>query len=632
VALRIKKEGRVNQFLILFSGVVFLIGSILIYLFILRGVYGRFGFADLLPNANTLKNLLYGGKPTVGILYSRYTENILPEGSTWLNDNISSWKKFLDNSGYKFEIVYDHDVELGKENKFKMLILPGSKSLSDREIIELKKYVSGGGSIFATSGTASYSEDGKWRGWDFFSEVFGLKFSKEIVRDEFTKIHTLRGGLAITANIPAGYPLKVATWDQPIAVEVLDPRTTQASFWYNYKMQDGLTRDEIKKSAGIVYGNYGTGRFVWMGFEINSVIGVQEDYIFFDRLFTNCADWLTYKPVVFVRDWPANYSAAAVIMPNLTKDAQNINNLLPILGTEKIQATFFVDPAIIQTNPGIIRAISNYGEIASLTDVGYLTSVMDTTNKLYDLNTQFDKDSEAKNSLEALTGSKVIGNAPYYGIYDQNSIRALIKANYKYVYTDSLTDRSVPKAIIRGDSLLVSMTKTGRDDYEIIRDLGLTDPDFQFYTYQEDMDRILFVGGLYTMKFHSEFQCKAENTGVIRKVIGDLKKKGYWITTAEEIENWWARRNYVEVRVNKRGDSRIDLTISNPGKQSITGLVLQLDISEPASNLTMSTEIIGTKLAKYEYDKVNRIIYVYVNDLDEGESRTYYFDYYKPNT
>jgi hypothetical protein len=188
-------------------------------------VYGRFGFAEMLPNANSLKILLFGGKPSVGILYSKYTENALPEGNTWLNDNVTSWKRFLANAGYRYAVIADTDIELGHANNYKMIILPGSKVLSDREIIELKKYITGGGSVFATSGTASYSDNGKWRGWDFFSEVFGVKFSKEIDRDEFTKVHTLRGGLAISANIPTGYPLKVATWDRPISVEVLDPRT-----------------------------------------------------------------------------------------------------------------------------------------------------------------------------------------------------------------------------------------------------------------------------------------------------------------------------------------------------------------------------------------------------------------------
>jgi len=629
VEIKSRARSGISQGLILLSGLIILLGAILIYLFILRGVFGSFNAAELLPNPNMIKNVLGGGKPTIGVLYSRYTENMLPQGSTWLNDNINTWKKVLNSNGYNFDIIADSTIELGLESKYKILILPGSRSLSDKEIVELKKFINNGGSIFATSGTASYSDNGKWRGWDFFSEVFGLKFSKEISNTEVTKIHTLRGGLPITANIPAGYPLRVATWDRPMSVEVLDPRTVQVSFWYNYRLQDGLTREEIKKSAGIVYGTYGYGRFVWMGFEINSIIGEQEDYIYFDRLFSNSMDWLAYKPIAFAKDWPSDYSAAAILVPELSSST-NISGFLGILGSEKVKASFFVDPSLAK-NKGLIQSLPRYGEVGALVDIGYLASVNDTVNSLNDFDTQYQKLVNAKNTLESITNSNVIGCMPLYGIYNQNTISALIKAKYKYVFSDSLTDRSVPKTLIRGDSLIVSMTKTARDDYEIIRDFNLTDPDFQFYTYQEDVDRILFEGGLYALKLHPEYQLKPQNIGVVKKIIDDLKKKNFWITTAGQIENWWAKRNYVEVKVSKRGDTRVALTVSNPGKEAISNLVIQVDLNEDASNINLSAEIIGTKLAHLEYDKKNHIVYVYINDLNGGDSRTYYLDYTKPN-
>ncbi len=631
MAVATKKTGGVNQGLIILLGGIILIGAVLIYLFILRGVYGRFSTAELLPDTKAIKEIFYGEKPTIAILYSKYTENMLPQGSTWLADNISTWKKFLSTAGYSYDIIADSTIELGLEKKYKLIILPGSKSLSNKEIIELKKYLKNGGSVFATSGTASYTDDGKWRGWEFLSEVFGLKFSKEISRDEITKIHTLRGGLPITANIPAGFPLRVATWDRPMSVEVLDPRTTQASFWYNYKLQNGLSRDEIRKSAGIAYGTYGKGRFVWMGFEINSVIGAQEDYIYFERLFDNSLSWLSFQPIAIVRDWPSNYTAAAVVIPELSKSPQNIDNLLPILNAERIPATFFVDPSLAQSDKGLVRPLARYGEIGALVDIGYLASINDTVNKLNDYDTQLEKLTSAKNILETAVGQSVIGVMPYYGIYDANTINSAIKGNYKYIFTDSLSDRSVPKTIIRGDSLIVSISKTGRDDYEVIRDFGLTEPDFQYYTYQEDIDRILFEGGLYTFKLHTEYQCLPSNVGVVKKVVDDLKRKGFWITTLSQVENWWARRNYVEVRVNQRGTTRIALTVSNPGKHVINNLVVEVEMSEPAKDITLSTEIIGTLPAKYEYNKAKKTIYVYLNDLQSGESRTYYFDYLVPN-
>jgi peptidoglycan/xylan/chitin deacetylase (PgdA/CDA1 family) len=621
----------INNFLIISIGLIIVICSALIYIYILRGVFGNFGSASLIPESRVIQKVMYGEKTSVAVLYSKYTENMLPEGSTWINDNITTWKKFLSISKTTFDIISDEDVELGKHFNYSMLVLPGTKSLSDREIIQIKKYLDQGGSIFATSGIASYSSDGKWRGWDFFSEIFGVEFTKEIEKDEITKIHTLRGGLPITANIPSGYPLKVATWDRPMAAKVLDPRTVQASFWYNYRLEDGLVREAIKESAGIIFGTYGLGRFVWMGFEINSIIGVQEDYIFFDRLFNNCINWLKYEPIALVKDWPSGYEAAAVIMPSVTGQPDKLNNLLPILKSENVKASFFIDPFLAEENKTLLQNLTKHGEIGAIIDIGYLSSVNDTVNSLNDFDLQTEKLLNAKALIEAAAGTKVNGAVPYYGLYDPNTIQALINAGYKYVLTDSLTDRSVPKAIVKGNDMIVSMTKTARDDYEIIRDFGLVNTDFQRYTYQEDIDRVYFEGGMYLLKLHPEYQLTGDNISVVKDLIKDLKAKKFWIATASEITNWWSRRNYVELRVERRGEKRISLTVSNPGVNTVSSLIVEVYINDDAYGISLSSEIIGTRKANYKYDNVSKILYVYIEGLAKGESRTYYIDYNKPN-
>lgn len=620
---------RVNQFFIILTGIIILVSAILIYYFILRGVYGRFDTSDLMPNSEIVKNILFGKKAEVGILYSKYTENTLPAGSTWLSDNISTWKKFLGDANLKYEIISDQSIENGDHLKFKLLVLPGTRSLSEREVIQLKKYLEKGGSLFATGSVGTFSEDGKWQGWEFLNQVFGLRFSHEIKPDEFTKIHTVCGSLPVTANIPTGFPLKVATWDRPMAVEVLDPRTTQVSFWYNYRSDDGLVREEIKKSAGMAYGSFGLGRFMWMGFELNSIIGVQEDYIYFERLFNNSIKWLTYSPIAYVRDWPTGYDAAAVITPVLSNDIENVKNILPILKEEGITPTFFVDPASTESNTQLLKQISNYGEVAALVDVGYLASVNDRVNKLNSFEEQLNRINKAKESIEKITNSKVNGVLPYYGLFDQNTINAVINANLKYIITDSLTDRSVPKTIIRGDRRMTTMTKTARDDYEVIRDFDLTLPEFQFYTYQEDLDRVLFEGGMYIFKVHTEYQCRKDYAPVIRDIIKDLKKKKFWITTAAEIQKWYEKRDYIEIKTDRRGKTRVTLKISNPGIDAINNLVIDLDLNDRAKNISLGSEIIGTKQASIKHNPGSQMVYLYIDNLKPGESRLYYLDYDK---
>jgi peptidoglycan/xylan/chitin deacetylase (PgdA/CDA1 family) len=629
VAVKTPKKGSVNQLIIVVSGLVILLGSILIYLYILQGVFGRFDAKELAPNTKAVKNIFSGKKPTAAILYSRYTENILPEGSTWLSDNINTWKRFLTSNRIDFDIISDATIETAKLNSYELLVLPGSKSLSDKEIIEIKKFLQSGGSVFATSGIASYSSDGKWRGWNFINDVFGINFTGEISDESKTSTHTLRGGLPITANIPTGFPMQVATWDKPMSVEVLDPRTTQVSFWYNYRLQDGLVRQQIKKTAGIVYGTYGKGRFVWMGFEINSVIGLQEDYVYFDRLFRNCCNWLTYIPIAYVRDWPTGYDAAAIIAPTLSNEIQNISNIFAYLSDNNIKATFFVDPDEGEYDPNLISKLSQYGEISTVANIGYLSSISDTNNSLYKYSKQLKILTSAKQKLESITGTKVLGCLPYYGLFDQSTIKATIDAGYSYLLTDSLTDRSVPKTVIRGDKRLITMTKTVRDDYEVIRDFGLNNTDFQFYTYQEDVDRILFEGGMYIFKVHTDYQCKPENVSVVDEVIKDLKKKNFWITTGAEIEKWYSKRDYVEIRVDRRGKTRIVLTLSNPGEQQIDNLVIDVELNDSAENISISTEIIGTKIPVVKHDKNSKNLQLLINNLKGKESRIYYIDYDK---
>jgi peptidoglycan/xylan/chitin deacetylase (PgdA/CDA1 family) len=594
-------------------GLIVVVAAIMVFLFILRGVFGKFSVNELVPDSKVLKNVLLGREPNVAILYSDYTQNMLPQNSTWLQENITTWERFLGYGDNKFEIITDEEIEKGKHFEYELLILPGAISLSDREIIQIKKYLDKGGSLFATSGTASYSDGGKWRGWDFFSEVFGVKFSREIDDGDITKIHTLRGGIPITANVPTGYPLHIATWDNPIAVEVLDPRTEQISFWYNYRLEQGLVREGIKETAGMVYGKYGFGRFVWMGFDINSVIGVQEDYIYFDRMFRNCISWLQKEPIAFIKDWPSGFRAAAVLMPTFTDDVQNVRNLLPVLTNDNLEATFFVESNFAQNNSELIRYLAKFGEVAAMVDIGYLASVKDTINKLYHYEVQLDNLLNAKKTIEKITRKTISGFVPYYGLFDKSTVMAIANAGYDYLLTDSLTDRSVPRIVIKGDKRISSITKTARDDYEVIRNFGLHQPEFQFYTYQEDIDRVMFEGGLYVYKMHTDYQCKLENIEVVKDVIKELKKKKFWITTAERIYNWYKAKDYLEIRSEKRGGTRVAVTITNP--------------SDKADRISIETEVIGTKKATYSHQRGLEILHLYVDDLEAGESRTFYIDF-----
>ncbi len=575
MSIKRKKGLKVNYLIIFLSGLVLLVAGILVYLLIIQGVYGNYDVEEILPSKKNIEEIISTKGHTTAVLYSDYTQNLLPEGSTWLSDNIDIWETFLDGIKIGFDVIDDQDIERGELSNYKLVVLPGSKSLSDAELIEIKKYLENGGSIFATGGTASYSNEAKWRGWNFFTEVYGMKFNREIDPeiDKF-KIHTLRGNLPVTGGIPTGYTLNIATWDRPIYAEILEPRTTEVSFWYNFRREKGLVDEQIQKSAGISYGTYGKGRFVWYGFELNSVVGKQEDYIYFDKLFQGCINWLTYKATAYVKDWPAPYESAAIFTPTISNEFSNIKRLTGILSKYNYPATFIVDPYEAAQHPGIIRSLNKYGDFASISDIGFLDNAQDTVNKLYDEEVQSANILPGVDTLSKIIGSDVKGISPLYGFYDENTLQVMAKGNLSFLITDSLTDRAVPKKLIRGDKKILAITNTSRDDYTIINKFGLTEKKFQDYTYREDIDRVNFVGGLYVFKVHTDAQLRPEYAGEIVDVMKYLREKKVWITSIKELQNWWFRREGIEIRYETRSKRRIVVEVSNPKKSMADNFVV----------------------------------------------------------
>ncbi|KAF0151169.1 MAG: hypothetical protein FD143_2204 [Ignavibacteria bacterium] len=618
---------RVNYLIIFLSGLVLLITGALVFLLIIKNIYGNYEIKEIIPSKQNLDFFSSVKKEKAAILYSKYTENMLEPGSTWLRDNVNSWKERIRNAKLDYEIISDQTIERGEHYEYKLIVLPGAKSLSDKEIMHLKRYIENGGSVFSTGGPATYSDEAKWRGWDFFKEVFGMNFNREIKPEETYKVHTLRGNLPLTAQIPTGYTLKIATWDRPIYAEVLEPRTTQVSFWYDFRKEAGLVREGIQKSAGIAFGTYGKGRFVWYGFELNSVIGVQKDWINFERLFNNSVNWLVYHPTAFVKDWPNQYEAAMLILPTMIEQPHNASNIANIFGSSKTPFTYFIEPKLAMQNPKLVKSLAKYGEIGIIQDIGYISAPEDTINKLFSKDVQTASLKFASDSLSKISGKKITALMPLNGYYDDNTLLAMSATGFEFLVTDSLTDRSVPEVRFRNNRPIMIITKTARDDYEVVRNYGLVNTEFQRYTYEEDVDRILFEGGLFVFKVHSQYQLQPQYASVIKDVIKYAKSKKLWLTSLNELQTWWNRKGSVEVRYEPRSKRRIAVELNNPKNEKTDALVVQVNLNKRVKNVDVSSDMINTKIPKHSLSEDGQIIYFYLDKMEPHETRSLIIDF-----
>ncbi|MBU0474683.1 MAG: hypothetical protein KKF62_11025 [Bacteroidetes bacterium] len=621
---------RVNYPIIFLSGLLILIASILTFLLIIKNIYGNYELSEVLPTKENLQEYRYSDR--IGILYSNYTANMLGSDVTWVQDNIDTWKEFLKNMKIKYEVFSDLDLEEAKHQNYNLIILAGSKSMSDREVMEIKRYIDAGGSVLATGGVATFSDEAKWRGWDFFKETFGMKFTKELSPAEaLKKNHTLRGNLPLTAGIPTGYILKIATWDRPVYAEILEQRTTQVSYWFDYRGEKGLVDEQIRKSAGIANGTYGKGRFVWYGFELNSVVGNNEDYTNLAKLVKNSVNWLTYNPTSFVKDWPEPYDAASIYLPTIEENINNISAVKSTIEIYKKDVSIIVDGELSLKHVKEMSNLANYGDIIPIIDLGALEELSTNEADLGSKEIQRADITYIRDSLNKITGRPIKGITPYYGFYNQTTLDVLAEENISYIITDSLTDRSVPNKIILNGKDVFIITNTSRDDIRIMKDFGLTDLEFQKYTYFEDIDRIIFEGGLYVLKLHNNYQLRPE----FHRIFGDISKymasQNIWITSLPELLKWWESKSGVELKYETRGKRRISVEVSNHKKTREDEFTVEVNFNKAVKNIEISAELINTPIPEFDFNEDTQIMYLYVKNLKEDESRTYLIDFENVN-
>jgi hypothetical protein len=596
---RLAPRSRPLPFLLM--GITILAASVWVFVLILHAVYGRFGLDDLVPSKKNLASVF--ARKKVGILESRYSDNLLPDGSTWLHDNVNAWKKFLASTGTEYDLLNDQNIEAGPINQYTMLVLPGSRSLSDREAEAIKQYIDQGGSVFATGGIASFTEHGEWRGWQFLSQVFGLQFTREITLNQATRLHTLRGGLPVTGGIPAGYSLGVATWDNPIACKVLEPRTTQISTWYNFRSDSGLATESIESTAGIVYGTYGSGRFVWMGFELTSVLGNQDDYVYFDLLCRQCINWLDGTPTAQVRDWPADYRAAAMVVMPVEDDSSSERSLLASTNRFGIPLSSFIDPQVPH-HQGLGVELAKSGDLGTLL-----------------------RTPGPSMPAPSRTGSPAAAAFVGPDGGSETALSSLLASGWQYVVVDSVSDRAVPRTFTREDQRLVVFNQTARSDKEVVGQYGLTDTSLQLYTYREDVDRVLFQQGLYLLQVHPNVQGRPEYVPVLNALWKYLREQGVWISAGSDISRWWISRSAIDVNVRSLGKRRIALLISNTSENEIQNAVVQLNVNRPVSNIGLTSDIQGTVIPPFRFNARTQVLDITISRLKGGAMLSLFVDF-----
>lgn len=99
------------------------------------------------------------GKITDGMGYAQRTSKNFAE----LTKRRDAWVKTLEKQGVQFRFLATPQIESGSLNQFRVLILPYSIALSDREIAEVDAFVKRGGTVYLDEQSGRMDERCRWR-------------------------------------------------------------------------------------------------------------------------------------------------------------------------------------------------------------------------------------------------------------------------------------------------------------------------------------------------------------------------------------------------------------------------------------------------------------------------------------
>jgi len=596
---------KINFFLVISFGFTILMISAAVYLFIIKESFGAFPIADLVPSEKSFQNF-FDKKIKIAVLYSGYTNEKIFTKSSILKDDINLWGKLLRKINFDYDIINDETIEKGNHLHYSVIILPNSLFLTRLETEQLKKFIRTGGSIFASGEARILLNDGTIPGRLFPPNIFDLSFSDDSIQTDSLKnfpdkISVFRGGMPLTSGIPAGYRLKIS-----------GENLIKAKLTHTENIFQIISNERIKNTDDFyctaAYGIYEKGRFIWIGFSINS-IKLSEDRTVFEKFLSNSVNWLLHKPISCIKDYPAGYDAAAVIAPVLSDSIKNIYDVLMILSSENIKASFFIDPETSVENLALAANLHKYGEIGVyFKDRGIYPELKDTLRK-------------SKRIIELIAEDKCRGCTFFPGTDIDQASETAGNAEFDYLLTEPSGGYN-PKYLVHAKGRKVAVFESSLDNYTSA-DSGSNQ---ELNAYKDDIDSILHLNGLYVFRFSIDSIYRIKT---LEKVVRYLKEKNFRITTFSEIQERFYQMQNLEISEEHKGGRRIFLHISNSGNNTVNEAVLYIDLNETSgiNGIYIIPEFAASRKIKTVDFNSGGILSLVFENLKPGESRSYFIDY-----
>ncbi len=491
----------------------------------------------------------------IAVLYSGYTEMFSDNRSPKVIDEITLWELFLMQEKIPYEVIYDRDLESDITDDFDILILPSVSAISSEESESIKDFLYDGKSILIVGSKLSMDDNRIYFGFDNLKQLFGIQ-SAEYPGKDFSFPHHLNFNPMFNNDPKFDGLLQISTKYLPLICDIQTLKNPSLGYF--------KIKGYNEYQTSMIYGLQGNGKFVWIGFNMDDVVGGKSDTEKFKHLIINSINWLDKKPDVWISNFPTGKNSSTIIT---VENNYGLNpELIDKLNQDDIEPYLIISPA---------------QKIAEKVKTRFKEE-----NLILDLSNLFtNEDGSVQNFVDELIKfDKVLG------------------VTFKTVI--------IPESLIKDNVTLNSMSDAGVDVFLFSSNYAglpsvINNKFFIIPFCAENQDNY-DLGAVSFLTYKSRTTCDGNPEEDFLKKVFEAKSSNSWIVTLDSLKDWWMRKNNISASIEYDQTNRASLIVANNNLQEVRNINLILGWPYMI-NLNQLSVNYRNEIFDYSIDKSNMI-------------------------
>jgi len=210
---------------------------------------------------------------------------------------------------------------------------------------------------------------------------------------------------------------------------------------------------------------------------------------------------------------------------------------------------------------------------------------------------------------------------------NSNTMSALVRSDYQYFLPDSIGRMLAPKVMGQPFETLTRFGFSARGDKDILTD-GISDPSGALFS--EDIFRTSYENSLYVLPYSSSLMASPANMSALSAVVDQLKAERFYIASGADMEDWWRIRKGLRVDVERRGDARVTVRLTNGNSVPVENVAMSVALPRAVGDVRLRTELIGTEVPNRYFTENRNVVVLHFRTLDPLDSRVLQLDLIDP--